>query len=498
MRQRMWSEESLHATIDAHVDRLMDGYTEPVGNREPDSIQNPVARHFREYPRLGTPDWPNVASVERRIDSYQGQIDYLKDWMFDRFDWMDDQSMVVNRQIYRAPIFSHLDSESDAPIELEITRHKGGLFDANKFPDGPIYYTTDGSDPRLPGGAVNDAAMEYDGVITVDRAQTITARLLNGENWTPKTTATFTIGTKPASSENLVISEIMYRPSDPTPIEDFAGIKDNAQFEFIELTNISDGLIDLTGVHFTNGIRFDFASVAAGDRILQPGQSIILVHNGEGFSRRNKDVPYLGEYKGKLDNGGERITLVDAEGNDIQDFRYDDDEPWTVEADGAGYSLVLVNPSHNPDPDEVESWARSAEIGGNPTTTPDSDGGGNGNGGGGFTGDPDADSDGDGLTDYYEYVFGEDTRSPLTVELVEQTEDNMTVHYAQVRHLMNSNAQGIEYVLEKSTNLNDWETIESPQVVVDDSGEFGTYTHSEPVTEDLGPLVFRVKAVQSP
>ena len=50
---------------------------------------------------------------------------------------------------------------------------------------------------------------------------------------------------EPASSQNIVISEIMYNPADPSSTEIEAGFTDADQFEFIELLNIGDKITDL-------------------------------------------------------------------------------------------------------------------------------------------------------------------------------------------------------------------------------------------------------------
>ena len=67
-------------------------------------------------------------------------------------------------------------------------------------------------------------------------------------------------------------------------------------------------------------------------------------------------------------NGGERITLVDAAGQIIQSFTYDDDPntipPWPTTADGRGYSLTIRRPSLNYD--LPASWRASYLLKGTP------------------------------------------------------------------------------------------------------------------------------------
>ena len=59
---------------------------------------------------------------------------------------------------------------------------------------------------------------------------------------------------------------------------------DKDEFEFIELRNIGDQTINLSGVRFTEGIGFDFSD---GDVAwLDPGQCVVVVRNPVGLRGR--------------------------------------------------------------------------------------------------------------------------------------------------------------------------------------------------------------------
>ncbi|MCA9235949.1 MAG: chitobiase/beta-hexosaminidase C-terminal domain-containing protein, partial [Planctomycetales bacterium] len=63
----------------------------------------------------------------------------------------------------------------------------------NSAQDGVIYYTTDGSDPRLVGGAVNVAsAQQFNGSVEISATTLIKARILRNGTWSALTAATFT------------------------------------------------------------------------------------------------------------------------------------------------------------------------------------------------------------------------------------------------------------------------------------------------------------------
>jgi hypothetical protein len=141
-------------------------------------------------------------------------------------------------------------------------------------------------------------------------------------------------------------------------------------FEFVEVMNIGGNAIDLTGVHFSQGIDFEF-EIGGVLAVLQPGEHALIVEDKEAFEARYGAVAaarVAGEFAGdtKLSNNGETITLLAADGNVIKSFTYSDSAPWPPAADGNGYSLVLVDPASNPNHDLAASWMASAQIDGNP------------------------------------------------------------------------------------------------------------------------------------
>ena len=228
---------------------------------------------------------------------------------------------------------------------------------------GIIYYTTNGNDPRLPGGAVNSAggAVTYTAPITVPHTIHLKARVLNGAEWSALSEAVYAI---PTVAEKLRITEIMYHPQDPPEPSDY----NDGDFEYVELKHIGDpgeDAINLNLVSFTNGVEYTFdASV-----LLNPGDYIVVVRNQAAFASRY-DTTGLniapGQYLGSLDNGGEEIDLKDALGAEIHDFDYDDD--WRPHTDGEGFSLTIIDPT-NPDPNSwgrKDSWRASARVGGSP------------------------------------------------------------------------------------------------------------------------------------
>jgi hypothetical protein len=154
----------------------------------------------------------------------------------------------------------------------------------------------------------------------------------------------------------LVISEIMYHPTNPTAAEIAAGFTNNDDFEYLEIRNVGTQTIALSDVRFTKGIDFDFP---AGT--LARGAFTLVVKNPAAFEMRyGPGHPVAGVWSGKLDNGGEQLKLSFGAGEAIRDFVYDDVSPWPTSPDGAGRSLVLVDPFGLPDHGDPFSWREGA------------------------------------------------------------------------------------------------------------------------------------------
>jgi hypothetical protein len=218
---------------------------------------------------------------------------------------------------------------------------------------GTIYYTVDGSDPRLRGGAISSTAQGYRGGVRLNRSTTIKARALNGNEWSALNEASFVVI---QTWTDLYVTELMYHPA--------AGgsVLDPDEFEFIELKNVGSETLDLSGVGFASGVEYAFpvgTELASGD-------FVVLVSNPEAFASRYPGVSYDGVYTGRLNNGGEVVSLVHAAGGLIYSVAYGDALPWPPAADGAGFSLVPVNPNVNPDPNNSTNWRASSAVMGSP------------------------------------------------------------------------------------------------------------------------------------
>lgn len=262
-----------------------------------------------------------------------------------------------------APTFSQFGGNVPQGFTLAITHTNDGA--------ASIYYTTDGSDPRLKGGNLAPGAQLYTASVPVTSPTVVRARVRSGLNWSALVDATFV---PPQDFSKLQLSEIMYNPPK-------SGAVDGDEFEFLEFLNTGLVTLDLSGLVFSNGINFTFTN----DTFLNGGQYFVLARNATQFATRYPGAPLHGLYTGKLDNAGERLTLHLPGGASLLDVTYDNAAPWPTDADNTGLSLQRMN------------FVQAVTNGANWIAAPPTPGGPPG---------PDyVDSDGDGMPDGWENFY---------------------------------------------------------------------------------------------
>mgnify|MGYP006272385959 CR=1 FL=1 len=205
-------------------------------------------------------------------------------------------------------------------------------------PTLPIYFTIDGSDPRLSGGEVNPAALRYRQPITLNQTTPVRARTYDNGEWSALNHAVFQVQQPALDSArlraNLRISEIMYNPS--------AG----PDLEFIELYNAHPSeTLSLNGLAFTDGIQFVFPPDSllppGGFAVVTPSTSPNLKQQWRDYYGLDSSLELYGPYDGRLANEGERLAVSYLPtGEELFDFTYQDARGWPSAADGAGHSLV--------------------------------------------------------------------------------------------------------------------------------------------------------------
>jgi len=261
---------------------------------------------------------------------------------------------------------SHSDSEAVNFISFDITEHMDslrsldnilaiqGMNNGNDSSDLLISVELELRRGVTASGTISSEAVEYVGPVSFDHSRHVKTRVFKAGQWSALNEATLSVG---PVAESLRITEIMYHPQD-------TGNTDDSETEFIELKNITAQTINLNMVSFDKGIDFTFF-----DTELLAGDYILVVKDITAFETKyGQGLNIAGQYTGSLDNSGERIRLLNAAGQIIHDFRYEDD--WYKNTDGLGYSLVVVDPVNSipQNWDDIDTWRFSNNIEGSPGT----------------------------------------------------------------------------------------------------------------------------------
>jgi len=162
----------------------------------------------------------------------------------------------------------------------------------------------------------------------------------------------------------IVINELMYNP-----------ISGDSDDEYVEIYNRGAAPVDLTLWSLDDGVSFTFP----GGTTINPGAYLVVAKNRTNLLARYPSLAaspalVLGDYDGRLANGGERVVLampdinLTTNGNTIltnffyiavDEVAYKDGGRWGQWSDGGGSSLELIDA--RADNRLASSWADSDE-----------------------------------------------------------------------------------------------------------------------------------------
>ncbi|MDB6031913.1 MAG: Spore coat protein CotH, partial [Verrucomicrobiales bacterium] len=311
-------------------------------------LDEAARRDLAKYGTLGVqvyqnPDGPDVDFVHPlSYNDYTANsiIGQMKKYVLGRYLWIDGQ--------FTPPA-------SINALDGMVTN--GFLLTMSSKAGAQIYYTTDGTDPRGPGGVTN--GILYTGPIAASGNIGIVARCRETNAWknTWSGPARVTLYT---AIPPLRITEIMYHPSAPPP-----GTTNSASdFEYVEVRNIGGPPLNVNQFSIRGGIDFRFPNI-----VLPGGQSAVIVKNLDAFQSRygtnNPNVLILGVFTGQLNDAGDHLVLRGGVGEPILDFSYEAN--WFPTTDGVGFSLVKTG-DNSPSTDWglASGWRPSAWVGGSP------------------------------------------------------------------------------------------------------------------------------------
>jgi len=272
-------------------------------------------------------------------------------------DWLPVRADIVIEQLRARDDYPDIDPPTLSRHGGEVPPGGVSITMTNPNGSGTVYYTLDGSDPRLVGGAVSGSALVYSGgSIVIDSETVVKSRVLSGGEWSALNEADFVV-----TPGELRITEVMYNPPAPAAGSSYAA----QDFEYVEFYNDGPVPLEVGGITFDGDdpVRFTFP---AGTTIPAYGRVLIVANQLAFEERYGAGLPVVGQYVANLGNGGDDFALRTALGAEVITFSYDDAGDWPGRADGRGFSLQLVDSAG--DYNDPENWRSSTEFGGSPGT----------------------------------------------------------------------------------------------------------------------------------
>ncbi|MEP0843378.1 MAG: lamin tail domain-containing protein [Phycisphaerae bacterium] len=309
----------------------------------------PAALYMR---RIDEIDPAIILESARWGDAVRASPPYTRDveWMTELnrllTQWFPQRSGIVLQQFRNRGLYPTL----AAPVFSQHGGAYSGGFLLTMSAPGPIRYTLDGSDPRLPGGTPSPTALSYAGPVPLSGTVRVKARTFSGGTWSALNEALFA----PAAPPALRITEIMYHPPP-------GGSFGNDDYEFVEVQNVGTTPVQMEGVTLGGGVQFVFPSME-----LAPGAFVVVVEDPAAFAERYGPAAVVaGQYTGNLKNSNDTLRLSDALGQVILDFSYSD--AWYPSTDGQGYSLCIRDAGADPQSwTDPGSWRASTAVLGSP------------------------------------------------------------------------------------------------------------------------------------
>jgi len=329
-------------------------------------VFTPNALHERFAKRAAEINKAIIGESARWGDTFRTVPYTIEDWKTEINDiytrYFPLRTDIVINQMKAASLYPGFDApvlrKDNVILDLDRYNVTGSYQVSLSSPAGHIYYTLDGTDPRLIDGLVNSSAREIatGGMLTLNGTSLIKSRVKSGDIWSALSSVKFLSTTEDYT--NLKVTELHYHPADSIAGTEIVSGK---SFEFIELKNTGDKPINLSGLNFTSSITYQFKD----NEVLAPKQFYVIASKPKWFYERHFRIP-SGNFEKNFSNSGEQVTIARSDGNPVISFLYSTANPWAALPNGAGNSLTTALRNPTGDPNESTYWTASTVYDGSP------------------------------------------------------------------------------------------------------------------------------------
>ena len=296
--------------------------------------------------------------VKTKYDAWIPELTKARNDYFPvRSDILIEQLKTANLYLSLKPALIKANGVSIVSDNYPLTTSATITF-ANPNPSSDVYYTLDGSDPRLVGDEINPNAVKWvnGGDIVLSYSAKIKARVLQSGNWSALNFANILKTNEDYSK--LKVTELMYHPLDHILGNDTIL---STSLEYIEFKNTGNTSINISGMILDSAVYCVFPP----NTLLEPQQFYVVASKPNAFASFYGFAP-SDNFSGNFSNGGEYVLLTDPNGNPVISFVYNDKFPWPLEPDGLSFSLNSVEKNPTGDPGLYSYWKSSQYFHGTP------------------------------------------------------------------------------------------------------------------------------------
>jgi len=288
----------------------------------------------------------HLARWSKELNQYtRNAIDSIDDW-YENLETLYE--FAEKRPYYaRLNLVNEFNLSGTADVTLDVSQSVAGKIKINtlaieEYPWTGIYF----QDVPIKLTVLPNPGYRFTGWTGVEQTDAVSITVTLTED--TSLTAHFEEDT--TAINTIVINEINYNSSNTFNPEDW-----------VELYNAYDIPVDISAWVFKDE---DDAHtfVIPENTVIAAGDYLVLCRDDTLFHAAFPEVDnYAGSFNFGLSGQGELIRFYDSNGALIDWLNYDDADPWSVEPDGNGPTLALMNPIR--DNSLPEYWSASGEHG---------------------------------------------------------------------------------------------------------------------------------------
>ena len=403
LRAGAFNTDSIHNWIDAQVALMGDA----------------IDRNYETWDILGEYVWPNYYIGE----TYEDEISHLKSWITSRLNWMDDNmpgdpavcDIAGGYNVAITEVNYNSDNFNDSNAWIELHNYGGTSVDISNW---KLKDETPFNSYTIPAGTIlspdeylvivqsidtflmvhNDVTNyigEFNygfdntsGSVKLEDHLGATVKLINYVDSIPWPKGADGLG--PAlqildetgnenDPANWIASCVLGTPGyDYSPCDydilvselNYNSLLAYNTGDWVEILNRGSTSTNISGWILRDANIGNIYVIPAGN-ILDPGERLVITDSLESFTVKFPSVTnVIGEPTFHFSNGGDGVRLYTPTGLIKYSVRYNDNAPWPVDADGAGFTLELIDEPGNPN--IVTSWTAGCLYGspGNPFVVP--------------------------------------------------------------------------------------------------------------------------------